>query len=607
MTLGTRGGAMAGEAKPLVSVIICTRDRPEGLARALASVRNQIGADCATEVIVVDDGDLGAILPEAPGDLRLIRTARRGPGGARDTGLDAARGELVAYCDDDDEWTPDHLCALLDAMRADPTVALVYGDANDATPSPGVGSSGIDLLAEPGQFSASGVLHRADAARDVGGFDPSLRAYEDAELWLRIGQNYSVRHLPRAVFVRGTPINRVSAEAHDPHVDLLREKVEVMRAILTLNADVAKRGPDTPPPFDPRTWEDGRRELIWQTHLHPTNSYGVVGRNLLLAAERQGIAATVPPLIDKRSPEGLERFHGPLPGWDRLGFLYDSRLLSSTFPVERLIFYGMWETTLVPRIFVEGINRDVTLLYVPCRQNVEVFQERGVRVPIKVLHHGVDPASFPPLERPQRDVFTFGTFGGLTARKGVDVLIRAFRAEFGPAEPVRLVLKDSGPFLTHLPDDPRIETVSGFVDQAGLLEFLRRLDAFVLPSRGEGFGLCGLEAMATGLPLIATNWSGPAEYLDPADSFPLAYELVEAEGFQPDGSRSFGLWAEPDHDHLRHLLRWLFEHPEEAAARGRQAAARTRREWSWDRAAYQIRQDFDAIAAGATPAGSWTV
>jgi glycosyltransferase involved in cell wall biosynthesis len=266
----------------------------------------------------------------------------------------------------------------------------------------------------------------------------------------------------------------------------------------------------------------------------------------------------------------------------------------------------MWETTLVPRMLVEGINRNVTLLYVPCRQNAESFRERGVRIPIKVLHHGVDSASFPLLERPQREVFTFGTFGVLSARKGVDALIRAFRAEFGPAEPVRLILKSSGPFASPPSDDPRIEVVTEFVDQAGLLELLRRMDAFVLPSRGEGFGLCGLEAMATGLPLIATNWSGPTEYLDPADSFPLAYHLVEAEGFQPDDSRSFGFWAEPDHDHLRHVLRWLFEHPAEAATRGRQAAARARRDWSWDRVACQLRQDCDAVAAGATPAGSWT-
>jgi glycosyltransferase involved in cell wall biosynthesis len=129
-----------------------------------------------------------------------------------------------------------------------------------------------------------------------------------------------------------------------------------------------------------------------------------------------------------------------------------------------------------------------------------------------------------------------------------------------------------------------------------LLELLGRMDAFVLPSRGEGFGLCGLEAMATGLPLIATGWSGPAEYLDPGDSFPLDYRLVDAGGTASNHVHYHGLWAEPDYEHLRYLLRWLFEHPEEAAARGRRAAERVRADWSWDRPALQICHDLDDIA-----------
>jgi glycosyltransferase involved in cell wall biosynthesis len=130
-----------------------------------------------------------------------------------------------------------------------------------------------------------------------------------------------------------------------------------------------------------------------------------------------------------------------------------------------------------------------------------------------------------------------------------------------------------------------------------LLEFLRQMDAFVMPSRGGGFGLCGIEAMATGLPLVATNWSGPVEYLDPADSFPLAYRLVDAKGVKANHVRYFGDWAEPDYEHLRHLMRWLYEHPEEAAEKGRLAAERVHRNWTWDRVARQMVDDFDAIAA----------
>jgi glycosyltransferase involved in cell wall biosynthesis len=238
---------------------------------------------------------------------------------------------------------------------------------------------------------------------------------------------------------------------------------------------------------------------------------------------------------------------------------------------------------------------------VPCRQNLEAFVRSGVVVPTRVLHHGIDPAAFPLLDRPPRETFTFGTFGQQNERKGVDVLLRAFRDEFARDEPVRLVLNATMTGRWIEGEDPRVEVRSGFLDHAGVLDYLRELDAFVLPSRGEGFGLCGLEAMATGLPLIATNWSGPADYLDPADSYPLAYELVETGGKEFGGMRLFGRWAEPSYEHLRSLLRLVYDRREEALAKGRRASARVHANWTWERIARQLVADLDLIARGVSP------
>jgi glycosyltransferase involved in cell wall biosynthesis len=102
--------------------------------------------------------------------------------------------------------------------------------------------------------------------------------------------------------------------------------------------------------------------------------------------------------------------------------------------------------------------------------------------------------------------------------------------------------------------------------------------------------------MSTGLPVIATDWSGPAEYLEPEDSFPLAYRLVEAGGVESNHVRYFGLWAEPDYEHLRYLMRWAYEHPRETAEKGRRAAQRIHEQWTWDRAARQLCEDLDAVA-----------
>ncbi|CAA6668467.1 unnamed protein product [Spirodela intermedia] len=89
----------------------------------------------------------------------------------------------------------------------------------------------------------------------------------------------------------------------------------------------------------------------------------------------------------------------------------------------------------------------------------------------------------------------------------------------------------------------------------GAARLYKAADAFVLPSRGEGWGRPLVEAMAMELPVIATNWSGPAEFLTAENSYPLPSHL----------------WAEPSVAELRALMRRVVRSPEEARRRGRRA------------------------------------
>ncbi|HET7091897.1 MAG TPA: glycosyltransferase family 2 protein, partial [Thermomicrobiales bacterium] len=149
--------------------------------------------EATVEIVLVDDGErpLARGLVEIE-RIRVVAGLRAGAGAARATGLAAARGELIAWCDDDDAWTPLHLRTLLDAWRASPEVALVFGDpawrAAESTPDGGIAAREPPLrlpeFAAASRIHASDALHRAEASRDVGGFDPSLRAYEDIDLWL---------------------------------------------------------------------------------------------------------------------------------------------------------------------------------------------------------------------------------------------------------------------------------------------------------------------------------------------------------------------------------------------------------------------------------------
>ena len=196
-------------------------------------------------------------------------------------------------------------------------------------------------------------------------------------------------------------------------------------------------------------------------------------------------------------------------------------------------------------------------------------------------------------------IFAFGH------RKGWDLLLDAFFTEFTPQDNVTLVLRaykrenvkathvknDRGEILLDRPkmnadiefmsanitehvegyarrtlgkelkDLPAIRWIPDVLSREDMRALYERADAFVLPTRGEGWGLPAVEAMSMELPVIVTNYTGPTAYLTPNNSFAL-------RSGDPDSATGF---ATPSLPHLRTLMRYVFEHQEEARERGHQA------------------------------------
>jgi len=180
--------------------VIPTRDRPDLLAVTLRSVLRQVRV--GLDVNVVDDGDGAetAELVDALGDrrVRLIRnTGPRGVSGARNRGVDAARAEWVAFCDDDDLWAPDKLTAQISAA-VEQDAAWVYAgevtvDENLQVLSGGPPPTPDEVVRDLARYNsvpagASNVVVRADALKRVGPFDPGLRTSEDWDVWLRLAR-----------------------------------------------------------------------------------------------------------------------------------------------------------------------------------------------------------------------------------------------------------------------------------------------------------------------------------------------------------------------------------------------------------------------------------
>ena len=184
--------------RPDVTVVIPTRDRPTRLAATLAGVWRQ--RDVCLEVVLVDDGSAAGVAAGyerlRSDRLRVLRNATpRGPAAARNAGIAAARGQWVAFLDDDDLWAPTKLRRQLDAAeRADAGWAwcgAVYLSSDGAVLSVASGPSPEDVRRRLPSGSvipagASNVIASAALLQRVGGFDDDIFHMPDWDLWLRL-------------------------------------------------------------------------------------------------------------------------------------------------------------------------------------------------------------------------------------------------------------------------------------------------------------------------------------------------------------------------------------------------------------------------------------
>ncbi|MHB1357073.1 MAG: glycosyltransferase family 2 protein [Anaerolineae bacterium] len=199
----------------LVSVIITTHNRARLLPRALHSVLDQTYS--SLECIIVDD----ASSDETPDVVRQHQDSRisyyrhesnRGASAARNTGILQARGELIAFLDDDDEWLPTKLEKQVALMEASPdqvgvaycTHYAVYPGANSRMevlkPSTFVGNIYLKLLCGWGPATGSSALVKREVFQTCGLLDETLQSYTDYDLWLRVSQRYLFVCVPESLF-----------------------------------------------------------------------------------------------------------------------------------------------------------------------------------------------------------------------------------------------------------------------------------------------------------------------------------------------------------------------------------------------------------------------
>lgn len=282
------------------------------------------------------------------------------------------------------------------------------------------------------------------------------------------------------------------------------------------------------------------------------------------------------------------------------------------------MLFTMMETRRLHPDYVERCNCADEIV-VPSRWCKYTFEESGVTRPISVVPLGVDTGIYYPGAEPLEfsaglKDFVFLSVFGWSLRKGYDVLLKAYLEEFTSDDPVTLlissryvgstdeakkqVIRDDVARVSSMVGNPKKPHVVLFGDVLSV-DMMPRLyasaDCYVLPSRGEGFGLPYCEAAACGLPVIATNYSGHTDFMDMDNSY-----LIGVDGFRNANDslawisyfyedQEFPILGEPAVEQTRHWMRRVLENQDEAAAKAGKLHEKVVNEYNWETCIDQMR------------------
>lgn len=199
---------------PLVSVIIPTFNRTNYLKRAIQSVNSQDYDNI--ELIVVDDHSeeskkdiFQTVSKDSLSDVEFVRHDKnRGQATARNTGIEIAAGEYLAFLDDDDQWVDTKISEQVAAMQeAESNVGVIYADTDqgwfeDELPRFGGNDQHKltkQLMCKNVIGTPSRVLVRSECIDSSGGFDERFLNWEDQDWYIRLSQDWNFKRLPRSL------------------------------------------------------------------------------------------------------------------------------------------------------------------------------------------------------------------------------------------------------------------------------------------------------------------------------------------------------------------------------------------------------------------------
>jgi len=256
------------------------------------------------------------------------------------------------------------------------------------------------------------------------------------------------------------------------------------------------------------------------------------------------------------------------------------------------ISLSCWDSDLITPEAAEIHNKYVDGVLALSKFTKKAFQDAGVTIPIHVGGQGVDTRLFRPRKKAKREEESYKFLSVCVAqgRKGTQELISAFGKTFSEEENVELIIKSNswGNLKDFTVNHSKVKLIYLEYTPEELASLYRKCDCFVMPTQGDSFMLPGLEASASGLPLIITDFGGPKDYCTVQTGYLLKCTLKEA-GYLP------GHQAVPDVEHLSYLMRYVTNHAQEARFKGFIGSEIANRYWTWEEDAKRNLKFLDEV------------
>jgi glycosyltransferase involved in cell wall biosynthesis len=375
-------------------------------------------------------------------------------------------------------------------------------------------------------------------------------------------------------------------------------------------------------------------EVIWHAPAYDPSGYATCARDYIFALHRLGVRVRYEPVrfwspIGKKAVSGkeleilekLEKVQVSTAA-PKVHHCVPDCYKRSMDPSRPNIGYTVFETDGCPKSWIKIMER-MNLIMVPCEFNRGTFAKAGFDPnKMRIIPHIVDtdrfdPSKYKPMRIPQKRDFYFLTIMDVTYRKGWDILLRAYLREFRGDRRVCLIFKGYFGGVTEqhkanlygrlkafkealrIKNPPDVLFYGDILDLNELPRLYKAADCYVLPSRGEGWGLPYSEAMSMELPTIGTGWGGNTEFMNKENSY-----LIDVLEFRDTGDELTKItpnyvgqkFAEPSEEHLRRLMRHVYEHRDEAKAKGKKARQDLVTNFSWkpigERIIKVLKEDF---------------